>query len=35
MLRTNQPLSAVTNEAYKEMMNIFDSSFIIPGEKKI
>ncbi|EXX57755.1 hypothetical protein RirG_204130 [Rhizophagus irregularis DAOM 197198w] len=36
MLRTNQPLSAVTNEAYKEMINIFDSSFItIPEEKKI
>ncbi|PKK55787.1 hypothetical protein RhiirC2_722260, partial [Rhizophagus irregularis] len=35
MLLTNQPLSAVTNEAYKEKMAEFDPSFIIPGEKKI
>ncbi|PKK59760.1 hypothetical protein RhiirC2_719602 [Rhizophagus irregularis] len=35
MLLTNQPLSAVTNEAYKEKMAEFDPSFIILGEKKI
>lgn len=35
MLNTNQPLSAVTNEAYKEKMAEFDPAFVIPGEKKI
>jgi hypothetical protein len=35
MLLTNQPLSAVTNEAYKEKMAEFDPFFIILGEKKI
>ncbi|CAG8488560.1 1917_t:CDS:2 [Scutellospora calospora] len=35
MLLTNQPLSTVTNEAYKEKMAAFDPSFTIPGEKKI
>src|SRR3989337_3268527 len=35
MLETNQPLSAVTNEAYKEKMTEFDPAFVIPGEKKI
>ena len=29
MLKTNQLLSAVTNEAYKEMIEVFDLSFII------
>ena len=32
---TNQPLSAVTNDAYKEKMAKFDPSFIVPGEKKL
>lgn len=35
MLKTNQPLSAVTNEAYKEKMAELDPAFVIPGEKKI
>ena len=35
MLMTNQPLSTITNEAYKEKMAEFDPSFIVPGEKKI
>src|ERR1700722_8977394 len=35
MLLTNQPLSAVTNEAYKEKMAEFDPSFTIRDEQKI
>ena len=35
MLGTNQPLSAVTNKAYREKIELFDSAFVIPGEKKI
>ncbi len=35
MLIINQPLSAVTNDAYKEKMAEFHSSFIVPEEKKI
>lgn len=35
MLFTNQPLSAVTNEAYREKMAEFDPSFVVPGEQKI
>ena len=35
MLLTNQPLFAVTNEAYKEKIAEFDPSFIIPEEKKL
>ncbi len=35
MLKTNQLFSAVINEVYKKMIEIFDSSFIILGEKKI
>ena len=35
MLLTDQPLSAVTNPAYKEKMLQFDPSFIVPGEQKI
>ena len=35
MLETNQPLSAVTNKAYREKIELFDSAFVIPGEKKI
>ena len=35
MLITNQPLSTVTNTAYKEKMGQFDPSFVVPGEKKI
>jgi len=35
MLLTNQPLSTVTNPAYKEKMLQFDPSFIVPGEQKI
>ena len=35
MLLTNQPLSAITNEAYREKMAKFDPSFIVPGEQKI
>ncbi|EXX53697.1 hypothetical protein RirG_241570 [Rhizophagus irregularis DAOM 197198w] len=35
MLLTNQPLSAVTNEAYREKMAEFDPSFVVPGEQKI
>ena len=32
---TNQPLSAITNDAYKEKMVEFDPSFIVSKEKKI
>jgi len=35
MLLSNQPLSTVTNEAYKEKMAEFDPSFSIPEEQKI
>jgi hypothetical protein len=35
MLLTNQPLSAITNEAYREKMAEFDPSFVVPGEQKI
>ena len=35
MLLTNQPLSTVTNPAYKEKMLQFDLSFIVSGEQKI
>ena len=34
MLKMNQPLSAVTNDSYKEKMAEFDPAFVIPGEKK-
>ncbi|CAG8758765.1 15597_t:CDS:2, partial [Rhizophagus irregularis] len=35
MLITDQPISTVTNPAYKEKISNFDPSFIIPGEQKI
>ena len=35
MLLTDQPLSAITNPAYKEKMSQFDPSFVVPGEQKI
>jgi hypothetical protein len=35
MLLTTQPLSTVTQKAYIDHMNIIDSQFIVPGEKKI
>ncbi|CAG8740225.1 25359_t:CDS:2, partial [Racocetra persica] len=35
MLCLNQPLSTVTDKAYKEKMAVFDPSFIILEEKKI
>ena len=35
MLKTNQPLSAVTNDSYKEKMAEFDPSFVVLGEQKI
>jgi len=35
MLITDQPISTVTNPAYKEMMKFFDPSFNIPGNQKI
>ena len=35
MLLTNQPISTVTNPAYKEKMAQFDPSFVVPGEQKI
>ncbi|CAG8754527.1 5327_t:CDS:2, partial [Ambispora leptoticha] len=35
ILLTNQPLSTVTNDVYKEKMAEFDLSFIMPEEKKI
>ena len=35
MLLTNQPLSTITNPAYKEKMSQFDPSFVVPGEQKI
>src|SRR6185369_2637210 len=35
MLITNQPISTVTNLAYKEMISHFNPSFNIPGEQKI
>jgi hypothetical protein len=35
MLLTNQPLSAITNEAYREKMAEFDLSFVVSGEQKI
>src|ERR1700722_19454500 len=35
MLLTDQPISTVTNPAYKEKMAQFDPSFVVPGEQKI
>ena len=35
MLITNQPISTVTNPAYKEMISHFNPSFNIPGKQKI
>jgi hypothetical protein len=35
MLLTDQPLSTITNPAYKEKMVQFDPSFVVPGEQKI
>jgi hypothetical protein len=35
MLITNQPISTVTNLAYKEMISYFNPSFNMPGEQKI
>lgn len=35
MLITDQPISTVTNPAYKEKISNFDPSFIIPGEQKV
>ena len=35
MLLTDQPISTVTNPAYKEKMSQFDPSFVVPGEQKI
>jgi hypothetical protein len=35
MLLTDQPISTVTNPAYKEKMAQFGPSFVVPGEQKI
>ncbi|CAJ0878963.1 15854_t:CDS:2, partial [Entrophospora sp. SA101] len=35
ILKTNQPLSIVTNEAYIEKMKVFDPAFSVPGAKKL
>jgi len=34
-VKNKQPLSAVTNEAYREKITEFDPEFVIPEEKKI